>query len=82
MNALNDLRSRAEVVLRKKSIVPPDISTLPTTELQKLVHELQVHQVELEMQNHELRTTQLALQESQKPLPGSLRLCSHWLPDC
>jgi PAS domain S-box-containing protein len=65
VKALNDLRSRAEVVLRKKSIVPPDISTLPPTELQKLVHELQVHKVELEMQNHELRITQLALQESQ-----------------
>jgi sigma-54 dependent transcriptional regulator, acetoin dehydrogenase operon transcriptional activator AcoR len=65
MNALNDLRSRAEVVLLKKSIVPPGISTLPTTELQKLVHELQVHQVELELQNHELRRTQLELQESQ-----------------
>jgi PAS domain S-box-containing protein len=65
VKALNDLRSRAEVVLRNKSIVPPDISTLPTTELQKLVHELQVHQVELEIQNHELRMTQLEFQESQ-----------------
>jgi PAS domain S-box-containing protein len=65
VKALNDLRSRAEVVLRKKPIVPPDLSTLPPTELQKLVHELQVHHVELELQNHALRMTQLALQESQ-----------------
>jgi hypothetical protein len=33
------LRSRAQAALRKQSLALPDGSTLPTEELQKLVHE-------------------------------------------
>ena len=55
------LRKRAEDALRKSSA---DVEQMPLTDLQTLVHELQVHQVELEMQNEELRDTQLELQAS------------------
>jgi PAS domain S-box-containing protein len=37
---------------------------MPEQDVQKLVHELQVHQIELEMQNHELRRTQQGLEEA------------------
>ena len=44
----NELRSRAEeaVLLTRR-----EIATLPVASVQQLVHELQVHQIELEMQN-------------------------------
>ena len=50
-----DLRSRAEAAIQERAIDFPDVSTLPTKELQALVHELQVHQIEMEMQNDELK---------------------------
>jgi PAS domain S-box-containing protein len=37
---------------------------MPEQDAQKLVHDLQVHQIELEMQNEELRRTQQALEEA------------------
>jgi PAS domain S-box-containing protein len=48
----------------EKPIDHLDVSTLPTKELQALVHELRVHQIELEMQNDELKKVQLALEAS------------------
>ena len=54
------LRARAEASFRK----PPDASlptTLPPETTQGLLHELQVHQIELEMQNEELRESHIAL---------------------
>ena len=59
-----DLRSRAEAAMLEKPIDHLDVSTLPTKELQALVHELRVHQIELEMQNDELKKVQLALEAS------------------
>jgi two-component system, LuxR family, sensor kinase FixL len=44
------------------------LAGIPAHDVQKLVHELQVHQIELEMQNDELRRTQLELEAARKRL--------------
>jgi PAS domain S-box-containing protein len=54
-------REQAEVLLRKS---PRTVSEMPGDDVQKLVHELEVHQEELEMQNEELRTLQRELEVS------------------
>ena len=57
------LRQRAEELFRaNKSIIPELTSPEETI---RLLHELQVHQIELEMQNDQLRTSQYGLEESQ-----------------
>lgn len=58
MTQKQPLRERAENTFRNDE--PQDLKGLSADEAQRLVHELQVHQVELEMQNEEL---QLALAE-------------------
>jgi PAS domain-containing protein len=55
------LRRRAEALLKKS---PHPGSRTPAADAQKVVHELGVHQVELEMQNEELRRTELELMRS------------------
>ena len=60
-----DLRSRAEEAIREKSALPPvDSEPLSPEQMQKIVHDLQVHQIELTMQNEELRAAQAELEES------------------
>ncbi len=53
------LRDAAEAALANAPRIEP-----PPQRSDQLLHELQVHQIELEMQNENLRQTQLALQES------------------
>jgi PAS domain S-box-containing protein len=60
---LYELRTQAEAVLPRKGFDVPDISALSTEEIQELVHELHVHQIELELQNVDLRQAQLKLEE-------------------
>jgi PAS domain S-box-containing protein len=55
------LREQAERTLKDPT---PDLQKLSTKDVQHLVHELQVHQIELEMQNEELRRTQSELEDS------------------
>jgi PAS domain S-box-containing protein len=55
------LRSKAEKLL---SDVPARLAAMSGANLQELIHELSVHQVELEMQNDELRRSQEQLEES------------------
>ncbi len=59
-----ELRTRAEESLRRKVADREDISGLLQEDVHKLVHELQVHQIELEMQNDELRKAHLEAEES------------------
>jgi PAS domain S-box-containing protein len=55
------LRNRAEKSLRKRSA---DLRESPVEDVQELIQELRVHQIELEMQNEDLRNAQLELAES------------------
>ena len=65
----SDLQRRAESSFAQKAGDAVDISTLSHGEVQKPLHELQVHQIELEMQNEELRSAQIALQDSRSKYP-------------
>jgi len=60
---LSELRTQAEAVLPRKGFEVPDVSALSTEEIQELVHELHVHQIELELQNEDLRQAQLKMEE-------------------
>ncbi|MDD4652674.1 MAG: ATP-binding protein [Methanothrix sp.] len=56
------LREHAEEALRGKAISPPEgQETFSLHEIRQILHELRVHQIELEMQNEELRRTQVEL---------------------
>ncbi len=61
---LVQLRKRAEAVLLEEP--PENITHLSPEEIQKTIHNLHVHQVELEMQNEELRRIQAELDVSGK----------------
>lgn len=49
------LRTRAESCLADQSRPIPDVSGMSEKHLQQIIHELQVHQIELEIQNEELQ---------------------------
>lgn len=57
------LRKRVEATLSREPPEMEDISGLSPEELQRLVHELRVHRIELEVQNEELRQAQVKLEE-------------------
>lgn len=60
----NELRTRAEELLHGQNKPFPDVSTLSQDEIAALVHDLRVYQIELELQNEELRRSQQELEES------------------
>jgi len=53
-----DLRRLAEAMIREKALPTEDFATLSPEEIHKTFHEFRVHQIELEMQNEELRRAQ------------------------
>lgn len=62
--SLDDLHRRAESILEQRERNEP----VGEADLQRLFHELQVHQIELELQNEELRKTQAENQEAMRQL--------------
>jgi PAS domain S-box-containing protein len=58
-NPLGKLRARAKILIHEAA---QKASKLQEADAHKLMHELQVHQVELEMQNEELRRARLELE--------------------
>lgn len=59
----HELRRKAEALLKAKTM---PIQKLTNEEVRKLAHELQIHQIELEMQNEELRKAQAQIEESRQ----------------
>ena len=60
--ANNDLRSAAEALITKENkLNGVDIEKLTPEEVSLIIHDLKVHQVELEMQNEELKRIQIEL---------------------
>ena len=60
-----ELRKRAVTIAREKAVQSPEnIDALSPDEIRQIFHELRVHQIELEMQNEELRLAQVELDAS------------------
>jgi len=61
---LFQLRKSAEKKLHKSGVATIDALGLSPQEIQQVIHELQVHEIELRMQNEELRRTESQLGEA------------------
>lgn len=68
MNDLSQLRKKAEILYANSetSRVENQIANASLEQLQKITHELRVHQIELELQNEELKSTQVELLHAKK----------------
>ncbi len=71
----DNLRQRAEELITPEIL--ENIEELSQDDIKRLIHDLRVHQVELEIQNEELRLTQQNLLDSQYKLQKSYDHFSH-----
>jgi two-component system, chemotaxis family, sensor kinase Cph1 len=60
----NELRRKAESMVPPDSESHEDLAGMSPGDIAKLIHELRVHQIELKMQNHELRRIQAELEQA------------------
>jgi len=67
-DALKKLRQKAETLANSE---PEEIAALSPEEIHQLLHNLQVHQIELEIQNEELRESKDRLQLSRQKLQAT-----------
>lgn len=66
-NSIHELREHAEDLARKKvHISKKELTSMPLEEIMGIIHELDVHQIELELQNEELRRAQEELEAIRK----------------
>ena len=72
-NPAESLHPRAEALLRK---TPMELAALPPAAVQKLVQELQAHQIELELQNEALRRTEAALEAEKEHFASFYQLAA------
>lgn len=59
-----ELRQKAEHLIARTNAAAEDLTGMPPQQIAGLVHELRVHQVELKMQNDELRRIQAELENA------------------
>ncbi|MFH0782245.1 MAG: PAS domain S-box protein [Pseudomonadota bacterium] len=61
------LRQRAEeLALKETGLTPAELATMTSEEIQRMLHEMLVYQLELELQNEELRRAQAELEVAQE----------------
>jgi len=62
-----DLRKKAEKIVREKAL-SANIDKMTTAQIKRALHELQIHQIELELQNSELQHLCQPLEQNQQEL--------------
>ncbi len=60
----NMMRARAEALVQKRFHTSDTLTAMSPEDTRQILHELRVHQIQLEMQNDELRNAQVALEQS------------------